>query len=40
MVHLTKQSIDLDNGFAPNRRQAMIWTNEDPIYQRIYSAQR
>ena len=26
----------LDNGLAPNRRHAIIWTNADPIYWRIY----
>ena len=31
-------SIDLDNGLAPNRRQAIIWTNADPIQWRIYAA--
>ena len=30
-------SIGLDNGFAPNRRQAIIWTNADPINWRIYA---
>ena len=28
----------LDNGLAPNRRQAIIWTNADPIHWRIYAA--
>ena len=28
----------LDNGLAPNRRQAVIWTNADPIHWRIYAA--
>ena len=31
-------SIGLDNGLAPIRRQAIIWTNSDPIYWRIYAA--
>ena len=31
-------SIGLDNGLAPNRRQAIIWTNADPIHWRIYAA--
>ena len=31
-------SIGLDNGLAPNRRQAIIWTNADPIIWRIYAA--
>ena len=30
--------IDLDNGLAPNRRKAIIWTNADPVHWRIYSA--
>ena len=33
-----KPSIGLDNGSAPNRRQAIIWTNADPIQWRIYAA--
>ena len=28
----------LDNGLAPNRRQAIIWTNGDLIHWRIYAA--
>ena len=28
----------LDNGFAPNKRQAIIWTNADSIHWRIYAA--
>ena len=31
-------SIGFDNGLARNRRQAIIWTNADPIYWRIYAA--
>ena len=31
-------SIGLDNGLAPNRRQAINWTNADPIHWRIYAA--
>ena len=31
-------SICLDNGLTPNRRQANIWTNADPIHWRIYAA--
>ena len=27
-----------DNGLAPTRRQAIIWTNADPVYQCIYLA--
>ena len=30
-------SIGLDNGLAPNRRQAIIWTNADPMDWRIYA---
>ena len=30
--------IGLDNGLAPNRRQAIICTNTDPIHWRIYAA--
>ena len=28
----------LDNGLVPNRLQAIIWTNADPIHWRIYAA--
>ena len=28
----------LDNGLAPNYRQAIIWTKADPIHWRIYTA--
>ena len=31
-------SIGLDNGLAPNRRQAIIWNNANPIHWRIYAA--
>ena len=31
-------TIGLDNGFAPNRRQAIIWTNADQIHWYIYEA--
>ena len=31
-------SIGSDNGLAPSRRQAIIWTNVDPIHRRIYAA--
>ena len=30
-------SIDSGNGLAPNSRQAMTWTNYDPVHQRIYA---
>ena len=32
------QGIGLDNVLAPNRRQAIIWTNADLIHWRIYAA--
>ena len=35
---MTKNSIRLDNGLAPNRRQAIIWTNAVPVYWHIYAA--
>ena len=31
-------SIGLENGLATNRRQAIIWTNADPILLHIYAA--
>ena len=31
-------SIVSDNGLAPNRRQAIIWSNADPIHWHIYAA--
>ena len=31
-------SIGSDDGLAPTRRQAIIWTNADPFYRRIYAA--
>ena len=30
--------IGSDNGLAPNRRQAIIWTNEGPVYWRMYAS--
>ena len=30
--------IGLDDGLASNMRQAIIWTNADPIHWRIYTA--
>ena len=33
-----QHSIGLDNGLAPNRRQAINGTNADPIHWRIYAA--
>ena len=37
-VQFTKNSTGLNNGLAPNRRQAIIWTNADPIDWRMYVA--
>ena len=31
-----KPSIGLDNGLAPIRRQAITWTNANPVHRRIY----
>ena len=31
-------STGLDNGLAPNRPQAIIWTNADPVRWRVYAA--
>ena len=31
MVQLNYSSIGLDNGLAPTRRQAIIWTNDGQI---------
>ena len=33
-----KNSIGLDYGLAPNRRQTIIWTNVDQIHWRTYEA--
>ena len=33
-----KHSFGLNNGLPPNRRQAISWTNADPILWRIYAA--
>ena len=38
MVQLTITHIGLDNGLAPNRLQAIIWTIADPIHWHIYAA--
>ena len=38
-LFLMVQLISLDNGLAPNRRQAIIWTNVERIHWRIYAAQ-
>ena len=37
-VPLTINQHCLGNGLAPNRRQAITWTNDDPVYWRIYAA--
>ena len=39
-VWLMKNHNGLDNGLAPNRRQAIIQTNGDPVQPRIYAALR
>ena len=31
-------SIRSGNGLAPNRRQAITWTNADPFHWRMYAA--
>ena len=33
-----QSSIGLDNGLAPNRRQAINWIDSDPIHWRIFAA--
>ena len=33
-------SMGLDDGLAPNRRQPIIWTNVERIHWDIYAAQR
>ena len=30
--------IGSDKGLAPKRRQAIIWTNDCPVYWRIYAS--
>ena len=37
-AQLTIFSIGSDDGLAPIRRQALIWTNADPVHWRIYAA--
>ena len=37
-VKLIITQLWLDNVLAPNRLQAIIWTNADPIYWRIFAA--
>ena len=36
-IQLTISSIGSDDGLAPTRRQAIIWTNADPIHWRVYA---
>ena len=38
LVQLTKCIIGCGNGLVPSRRQAIIWTNVDPVHRRIYGA--
>ena len=33
-----KASIGSGNGLVPNRRQAIAWTNDDPVHWHIYAA--
>ena len=35
---MDKNSISLENGLAPNKRKAIIWTNAEPTHWRIYAA--
>ena len=37
-VRLTQSSIGSGNGLAPNRRQAIAWTNDNQVLWRIYAA--
>ena len=37
-VQLTINVTGSGNGLAPNRRQAIIWNNYDPVHWRIYAA--
>ena len=38
--YFNKQQISIgsDNGLVPNRRQAIIWTNDCLVYWRIYAS--
>ena len=38
LVYWQYCSIGSDNGLAPNRRQAIIWTNDDPVQRHIYAS--
>ena len=33
-----KDNVGLSDGLAPNMRQALTWSNVDPVYWRIYAA--
>ena len=35
-----KPALDQVSGLAPNGRQAITWTNADPVYWRIYAVLR
>ena len=37
-VQLTVRELGSGNGLAPNRRQAITWTDADSVNQRIYAA--
>ena len=37
-ISLKLPNIGSDNGLGPNRRQAIVWTNAEPIHRRIYPA--
>ena len=32
---ISQRLIDSDNGLAPNRQKAVIWTSDDIVYWRI-----
>ena len=36
-VQLKYSSISSDNGLTPSRRKAIIWTNDELVYWRIYA---
>ena len=38
LVSFRRNSIGLNNGLAPNRGQAIIWTHTDAVHWRIYAA--
>ena len=37
-INILYSNIGSNNGLAPTRRQAIIWTNADPIHWYIYAA--